>query len=121
VASGGRTRRDGLGSILGIAVFLGGVALLLLTFRLAYDMFQRPPQEAIKFQAGQAIDFGATGNNLTAVLVRVLLLVVMGLVASLIANRGVLLYSRSLFQTAAADKSERPDKPALPEQAGHSA
>ncbi len=87
------TKRDGFGSVLGILVFLGGVALLLITFRLAYDMFQVPPEKALNLIPGKTLDINSTGVSAVNLLVRVLLLVVMGLVSSFVANRGISLYT----------------------------
>lgn len=90
-----RGSRDALGSVLGLLVFLGGVALLLLTFKLAYDMFRIPPEQALQLEKDKAIDVAATGNSLASLLLRVLLLIVMGLVGSFTANRGIHLYAES--------------------------
>ena len=88
-------RRDALGTILGLAVFLGGVGLLLLTFKLAYDMFSVPPGEALKLTGNQELEVATVAPTLTGLVLRVLLLVVMGIVGSLIANRGVHMYTES--------------------------
>jgi hypothetical protein len=83
------------GSLLGIIVFLGGVALLLFTFKLAYDMFSVAPQDVLGIKPKQPLDLGVAGSSFVGVLVRVLLLAVMGLMGSLIANRGVTLFTGS--------------------------
>jgi hypothetical protein len=95
VASTVRGSRDALGSILGLLTFLGGIALLLITFRLAYNLFQVPPVQAMQLTPGKPIDVSATGNSLVVLLFRILLLVVMGVLGSLIANRGISLYTQS--------------------------
>jgi len=38
-----RTERSGVGMTLGVVTFLMGVTLLLVTFKLAYDLFSVPP------------------------------------------------------------------------------
>lgn len=90
-----RTHRDFFGSFLGIIAFLGGVALLLLVFKLAYGMFTTSPAKTLGIVAGQKMDLNASIDALFAVMVRILLLLVMGLVGSWIANRGITLYTHA--------------------------
>jgi hypothetical protein len=90
-----RSERDVFGSILGILVFLGGVALLVLTFRLAFDMYGVPPERALGLREGEAIDLGMAGQTAAALVSRLLLLLVMAVVGSVIANRGIKLYTES--------------------------
>lgn len=87
--------RDFVGSIIGIAVFLGGVGLLILVFKLAYEMFTIPPDTAIGIHKGEKLDLTAAGTNFTNILLRIFLLLIMGLLGSWIANRGISLYSHS--------------------------
>jgi hypothetical protein len=84
--------RDRLGSLTGVAVFLGGIALLGLTFSLAYGMFTRDPADALGLQPGRPLDINQTGVLAAAIVFRVLLLIIMCVVASVIANRGIRLY-----------------------------
>lgn len=81
--------------MLGIFVFLGGVALLVFTFKLAYDMFAVPPQDVLGIKPKQPLDLGVAGSSFAGVIIRVLLLAVMGLMGSLIANRGISLFAGS--------------------------
>lgn len=76
-------------------VFLGGVALIALTFKLAYDMFQVPPEQALKIAQGKTLDLAIAGQSFGSIFIRILLLIVMGLMGSLVANRGISLYERS--------------------------
>jgi hypothetical protein len=81
---------------LGVVTFLVGVTLLLVTFKLAYDMFSIPPGHVITVaQNSQNVDLGKSGDNLVIIAIRVVLLIVMGLMGSLIANRGVSLFTSS--------------------------
>ena len=80
---------------MGLLVFLGGIALLLYTFKLAYAMYVTPPAEALNIKSSAALDLTQAGTSLVGVLIRVLLLVVMGVVGSLIANRGISLFAGS--------------------------
>jgi hypothetical protein len=93
-----RTHRDFLGSVFGLLVFLGGIALLLLTFRFAFQMFETSPEKTLQIKPTQAINLAVTGSNLVGVLLRTLLLIVMAFVSSLIANRGISLYHHSLVR-----------------------
>jgi hypothetical protein len=91
-----RTNRGSIsGTVLGILIFLCGVALLSFTFKLAYDMFQVPPQEALGIKPKQALDLAQAGQSFVGQILRVLLLIVMGLTGSLIANRGISLFAGS--------------------------
>ena len=83
------------GTLVSLLVFLGGIALLLFTFRTAYEMFTVPPTRVLGMEKGQPVDLGSAGSSLVGSLLRVLLLIVMALVGSLIANRGIQLYTDS--------------------------
>lgn len=91
-----RPHREFVGSLVGLLTFLGGVALLLLTFKLAYSLYTIPPEKALGLK-GKTVDLQVSGASLVEILVRTLLLVVMGLVSTLIANRGIALYAHSLI------------------------
>lgn len=82
-----------LGSILGILVFLGGVGLLGWTFQLAYTFFSVPPTDALGLAGAKALDPAKAGNSVTALLIRILLLFVMAFVGSMVANRGIAMYT----------------------------
>jgi hypothetical protein len=90
-----------LGSVLGVLTFLGGVALMLLVFGLARDMFNTPPREALGLKPGEAIDLNLVGPTLVNIVIRIVLLIVMGLVGSLIANRGISLFTAARSRTVA--------------------
>jgi hypothetical protein len=90
-----KAHRDWFGSLLGMAVFLGGVGLLLMTFKIAYEMFSVSPHDALNLQQGKPVDLGQAGETFAGLLLKVLLLVVMAIVGSLVANRGIKLYSHS--------------------------
>lgn len=95
VGKSARVRGSISGSLLGLIVFLAGVALLAFTFKLAYEMFMVPPPNALGIQKDQPLDLGQAGQSFVGVLIKVLMLVVMGLVSSMIANRGVTLFTGS--------------------------
>lgn len=90
--------RSGAGSAMGILVFIFGILLLLLTFRLAYGMFTVEPEVALGIKPNQPIDLGSSVQQFGWVVVRVLLLIVMAVVGSLVANRGIKLYTDSVLK-----------------------
>ncbi len=87
--------RDFFGSFVGILVFLGGIALLLEVFKLAYEMFSVPAGTAIGVHSGQKLDLTTAGTSVTSIILRILLLMIMGLLGSWIANRGISMYTHS--------------------------
>ena len=107
-----RARRDWLGSSLGFVAFIGGIALLLLTFGLAYQMFHTPPNQALNIVPGKTLQLPEVGAQFAGVLIRILLLLVMGLVGSLVANRGILLIGHSRPHHADPEPTPEPEKKA---------
>lgn len=93
MASATHGRRDAFGSILGIVTFLGGVGLLLLTFREAFSMFETPPRDALGIGNSKVLEPTTVGNGLMTIVIRIALLLIMGIVASLITNKGIHLYT----------------------------
>lgn len=87
--------RDWLGSFVGLAIFLGGIALLYTVFRQALELFTTPPRVELKVQPGKPIEIASAFNAIMGVVVKILLLVLMTWLGSVIANRGVYLYSHS--------------------------
>lgn len=82
------------GMLLGILVFLAGIGLLFLTFRLAIDMFGTDPSKLFNLE-GKTLDLSKAVATLMGVVVKVLLLLVMAIVGGVIANRGIHLYADS--------------------------
>lgn len=85
--------RDRVGGWLGVLTFLGGVVLLLITFKMAYDLFSVPPDQVLKLKPGQEINVNNTGEAAFVLVFRMMMLLVMSIVGSVIANRGIKLYS----------------------------
>ena len=84
-------RGEAAGRLIGAAVFAAGVALLCLVFTWAYQVFVK----AAGYGAGRGGDPGGQADVAMFALgtgARILLLVVMGHVASLIATKGIELY-----------------------------
>ena len=84
--------------------------MLLLTFRLAYDMFTVPPSSALGLTPGKAVDLGVAGSNLASAALRVGLLIVMALVGSIIASRGIHLYTDSRGHIHEPPAIDEPDE-----------
>lgn len=100
------TRPDYFGCAVGLLVMLGGLALLGLTFKLAYDMFAIPPERAMGFDPKKPVDMNLAGQSFAGLIIRVLLLLTMALIGSLIANRGINLYLAGRRQLAHRHESE---------------
>lgn len=99
-------RSDWMGTLIGLLVFLSGIGLLAITFQLAFSMFSVPPSVALSSGAEKAVDLTKAGESLATVVVRVMLLLVMCVVGSVIANRGIRLY---VSCRAPAPKHEAPE------------
>ena len=95
-----RPARDWFGSIIGIMVFLGGIALLAMTFQMAYTMFTTPAERALQLKSGVGMDIAKAGTSLGDIIVRIFLLLVMAMVGSFVSNRGISLYSSSRALTS---------------------
>ena len=106
-------RRDATGSALGLLVFLGGVGLLGLTFKIAYAMFDVPQAQALGLVKGQAIDAAATGGSLLRIVIQLGVLVVMAIVGSMVANKGIGLYCGSLHPVENSANANHNDEPVV--------
>lgn len=94
-----KTQRGSVSAaVLGIVVFLAGVGLLAFTFNLAYTMFSAPVEHAVGADGKATLDLAKAGQSLIGVLTRILMLIVMALLGSLIANRGISLFAGSRVQ-----------------------
>lgn len=91
-------RRDWLGTILGLLVFAGGAALLVLVFKEAKELYDAPQARTLGIRKGQPLDLPMAGNNLADQLIRVLLLALMAFVGGLVCRAGAQLYGRSLVR-----------------------
>lgn len=98
-------RKDDLvGRILGILVFLGGVALLALVFAAAYGWFTSPGAglQTAPVKGSAAPVTAQLGQSAMYMFIKIALLIVMAIVGSLLAGRGAQLYF------AAANAGRRP-------------
>lgn len=113
--------RNVTGQVVGLLTFLGGVALLALTFKLAYDLFQLPPATVLGLKENQPIDVQYAGRSAMEVVIRIILLLMMCVVGSVIANRGIRLYQASigeikLHSSPPAPVAESPTEPTVTEK-----
>lgn len=96
-------KRGVAGEVVGLLTFLGGVAMLVGTFVIAWSLFQAPPEQALGIQPKRALDVDSVARTALGLAYRIVLLVLMSFLASLVANRGIKLYS-----TARSGPHERP-------------
>ncbi len=101
-----REYRDPFGSILGILIFLAGVGLLGLTFWIAYGLFKVPPAETLGVKPNTPLNVNEAGRSLMQMLFRMFMLLVMCIVGSVIANRGIKLYSAGIVRVQVQEVSE---------------
>ncbi|MBS1712956.1 MAG: hypothetical protein JST30_01320 [Armatimonadetes bacterium] len=100
-------RRDGFALSVGGLVFLAGLALIGATFWQAYDLFTKAPQINLGIAPGKPIDFNVVGLNFVRLIVKILLLVVMAVIGSLFATKGVKMYSSAPESFSKPDRSEQ--------------
>ena len=94
-----RPHTDWIGKIVGMLVFLAGVALLGLVFYHAFDLFNQTPSAVLglHFTGDPKKDpaLATIGSQFAWLLFRVAFLFIMSIAASLIANKGINLYFAS--------------------------
>jgi len=86
-------RRDYLSALIGLVVFFVGVGLILFAFKLAFDLFQVSPGVAVGVTGAKEVNLNTTISSVLEIIVRIILLVIMAGFGSMIANRGIRLYS----------------------------
>ena len=92
---GDRLKRDWFGSFVALLVFFAGIGMIVFTFQQALQMFATPPAAALGIQKAKPLDVNETGANLVGILIRILLLFVLSVCGSLVANKGVSLFGAS--------------------------
>ena len=94
-------RNDLLGRLVGIFVFLCGVGLLVFVFWMAYSFFYAPLGQLPTAPAhgSTAPASSQLGSKALALLARIGLLVVMTIIGSVMASRGVQLYFAAVHDT----------------------
>ncbi len=90
------TRGDLPGRLIGMLVFLIGIGLLLLVFKVSYDLFTSSPEHALHMTitGDPKRDPGAAviGSGFGWLLLRIGFLFVMAVSASLLSQKGINLY-----------------------------
>lgn len=101
-------KTDLFGRILGIVVFLAGIVVLAVVFVMAYHFFTSPDSHIQIARQAKSQEAPTTqlGISALSMLARILALIVMTIVGSLIASKGIHLY----FQ--AAGRGTLPNPPA---------
>ena len=93
-------RSDLFGKFMGFLVFLLGVGLLLLVFKIAYELFAQKPDAALglKFTGDPKKDPAAAqiGAHFGTMLFQLAYLFIMSIAGSLIAQKGVNLYCSAM-------------------------
>ena len=79
------------GRVVGMLVFLVGIAILLFVFAIAYKMFISPASTFLA-AGGASPNASTLGVSVIWIFVRIALLFVMVLAASSVASRGIHLY-----------------------------
>ena len=98
------TRGSAAAGWLGFFVFAGGLAILAVTFQLAWGLYHTPPKAALGLEGGKPITLEDTAPAAIGILVRILLLVAMALIGSLIAARGIQLLTAPKAKSGNADQ-----------------
>lgn len=105
------TRSEQVARVVGMIVFLLGVALLIFVFFIAHDLFVTPPAQALglKFTGDPKRDpqVAAIGTQFVALLFRIAYLIIMSIAGSLIAQKGVNLYFSALHVTPQSTASSQ--------------
>lgn len=96
---------DLVAQIIGIVIFMVGIAILLFVFYNAYIMFNEPIPGLTDANPSTKLTVDMLGKILVSVLIKLLLLFVMALAGSLIAARGIGLYTKCSNNRAAEQAS----------------
>ena len=114
MASG--AHRDIPARVIGMLVFLAGVAALGYVFYIAYGLFQAPASQTLglTFKNDPKTDptAAAIGSQFGVLLFRLAYLFLMSIAGSLIANKGINLYFAALHGSPAPPVTKTPSPPA---------
>lgn len=111
-----KLRSDWLGSLIGLLVFLSGIGLLIATFNLAFSLFSVPPSVALTDAETKAVDLARAGETLGSIVIKMLLLLVMCVVGSVVANRGIRLYVSCRVPPPPKEPAGEPAASGVPEK-----
>ncbi len=102
-------RNDALGRTLGAFAFVLGLAVIVVVLFLTYRLFQDPGLgRAAAARPGAEPTFLTLAAGFADLVVRVLLLLVGSISGSLIATRGLRMYSSALDRPTPADPGDAP-------------
>lgn len=105
-----KSKADGVGGLVGLLVFLGGLGLLAFVFRETTLLFSKPPTLALGVQANGSMNVDRAADQVFALLWRIGTLLVMVIVASVIASRGIKMYQASRAPAEAESPKTKPDQ-----------
>jgi hypothetical protein len=91
-------RRDWVGSIVGLGVFLLGIGLLVIVFQVARELFSRTPSQAVFVTPGKPLDMAKATNSVTTLVIQIITMLIMAIFGSVVANKGISLYSKSILR-----------------------
>ncbi len=104
-------RKDSLaGRLLGILVFLVGIAILVIVAILAYNLFSASTS-AVQLKSGDGGVAASLGASVLRLIYQILLLMVLCVAGSLVAARGLHLYFVASGPASAAASDSTEDKP----------
>ena len=104
-------KRDFWGGFFGIVVFLVGIGLIAFTFQQALGIFSAPPQVSLEIKENQPINVNRVAEPFGKLIMQILLMVVMAWIGSVIANRGIKMYSAQFScKIVLADKEPKKEE-----------
>lgn len=103
-------KRDFWGGFFGIVVFLAGIALIAFTFQLALSIFSTPPQVSLEIKENQPINVNRIAEPFGKLIMQILLMIVMAWIGSVIANRGIKMYSAQFSRKISTDKEPKKEE-----------
>lgn len=103
-------RKDYLGTLVSLLVFLAGIAMLMFVFKTALDLFSIPPENAVGIKKTEPFTAETAGRSGMQLVWRIVLMLIMSIIASIIANRGIRLYSEAKHGEAKHAEASKPTK-----------
>ena len=102
----GTSRRRG-SSLVGLLTFIIGIAMILVAFKLALDLFSVPPEVQLDVRFDKPIDASQASQTLLKVFLKIVSLLVMAVFGSMVANRGIKLHAS--YKLAPVEKPDTPE------------
>ncbi len=88
--------RDTPGTLAGMLVFLGGIAMVAFAFSIALTTFSASPETTLNLGTSETINLNRTLAAVLVLIAKILLLLVMSITGSVIASRGIRMYASSI-------------------------